>query len=95
MGLPNIRNKDFSGVNLGLPLYNQNLNQELLKTDYLSKSILPNYTTHILPNYFNQTEHASGNAKFNVFWSVTYGVNKKLINPKILKIEHIENLWEV
>ncbi len=39
--------------------------------------------------------HLKGNSKFEVIWSVTYGVNKKLSNPKIESINFIENEWNL
>jgi len=39
-------------------------------------------------------ENLKGKSKYDVVWSITYGTNKKIINPKIERIEFIENEWK-
>jgi hypothetical protein len=38
-------------------------------------------------------ENMKGKSIYDVIWSVTYGTNKKIINPKIERIDFIENEW--
>lgn len=38
-------------------------------------------------------EYYNGKSKYEIIWSVTYGTNKKIINPKIESINFIENDW--
>ncbi len=65
-------------------------NNPFLGSYGISGSTLIGRTTKIPENI----EYIKGQSKYEIIWSVTYGVNKKIINPKIEKINFKGNEWD-
>lgn len=67
------------------------LNKEYIKPTNFINPV--SYSSEMIPNIGKEI-HTKGKARFTVSWSVTYGINQKLMNPRINNIEFLGIDWE-